>query len=225
MCLAEVWTRIFNTFVSSTKLVVTIVRPHWVGISLQIPMWNFRYAKCGISRLHGVNTTESRELLCRNQTRTWYYNYPVLCHNAKGKEGCVCSQKTLSILSTSTLPGWKSVVLVEVLWKEHQRPPVNGIWDTCFVLRTFILHPNHVELSVRTIIWIRRECYEIGNDFSSPAKRYKQLRCHAVINNFDQEAIRRRLYQLYDVKENVMFKKLLVTDCIVTNEFWKIIQR
>ena len=38
-------------------------------------------------------------------------------------------------------------------------------------------------------------------DFLSPAKRYKSSRQQIVVDNFDREAIRRRLYQLYEAKK------------------------
>ena len=50
--------------------------------------------------------------------------------------------------------------------------------------------------------------------FSSPAKRYKVSRRRVLVDTFNREAIRRRIYQLYEAKEHVTVKKLLVTKLV-----------
>ena len=42
-----------------------------------------------------------------------------------------------------------------------------------------------------------------------PTKRYKVLR-HLLVNDFDCEAIRRKIYHLYQNKEHMTLSKLLV---------------
>ena len=53
-----------------------------------------------------------------------------------------------------------------------------------------------------TIIRLRRQSTASGGDFSSPLKRYQESRRHVVVDDFDQEAIRRCIYQFYKVKEH-----------------------
>ena len=48
-----------------------------------------------------------------------------------------------------------------------------------------------------------------GAVFSTPTKRYRFSR-PLLVDDFDHEAIRRRIYQLYQVKEHVTLAKLLV---------------
>ena len=57
-------------------------------------------------------------------------------------------------------------------------------------------------------IW--REVNYGGPDFSSPEKWYKVSRWCVLVDTFDCEAIRRRMYQLYEEKENENPLKLLV---------------
>ena len=49
-----------------------------------------------------------------------------------------------------------------------------------------------------TIKRVRRERALSETDFSSPAKRYKLSRRRIVVDDFDREAIRRRIYQVYE---------------------------
>ena len=44
-----------------------------------------------------------------------------------------------------------------------------------------------------------------------PTKQYRMSRRCVVVDNFDHKAIRRRIYQVYEEKEHVTLKKLLVT--------------
>ena len=64
--------------------------------------------------------------------------------------------------------------------------------------------------SEATIKRVRMERTHGGSEFSSPAKRYKVARRRIVVDNFDREAIRWCIYQLYDAKEHVTLTKLLV---------------
>ena len=47
-------------------------------------------------------------------------------------------------------------------------------------------------------------------DISSPAKRYKSSRQQIAVDDFDREAIRRCIYQVYEAKENLTLSKLLL---------------
>ena len=68
-------------------------------------------------------------------------------------------------------------------------------------------------LSRATIIRINREQRRLPEDveFSSPVKRYCRIRKQVVIDNFDREAIRRRIYHLYAQKINITLNRLLVS--------------
>ena len=68
-------------------------------------------------------------------------------------------------------------------------------------------------LSRATIIRIKREQRRLPEDveFSSPVKRYCRIRKRVVIDNFDREAIRRRIYHLYAQKINITLNRLLVS--------------
>ena len=66
-----------------------------------------------------------------------------------------------------------------------------------------------------TNIWQEASCGSAV--FSSPAKQYKVSRQCVLVDTFDCEAIRRKIYQLYEVKEHVTAKKLLVTRLHVTD--------
>ena len=76
--------------------------------------------------------------------------------------------------------------------------------------KCFTLQHNKVGISEWTIFRLRREHVVTGTDFSSPAKRYKMSRCRVVVDDFDREAIRRRIYQVYEAKEHLTLSKLLV---------------
>ena len=73
-----------------------------------------------------------------------------------------------------------------------------------------------IGVAERTITNIRQEASSGGAVFSSPAKRYKVSRRRVLVDTFDREAIRRKIYQLYEAKEHVTAKKLLVTRLHVT---------
>ena len=80
-----------------------------------------------------------------------------------------------------------------------------GSWYECFPL-----HHNTVGISKSTIKILQRELAPSETDFSSPAKCYRLSRQCIVVDDFDQEAIRRRIYQVYESKEHLMLAKLLV---------------
>ena len=80
-----------------------------------------------------------------------------------------------------------------------------GSWYECFPL-----HHNTVGISESTIKRLRRERALSENDFSSPAKRYRLSRRRVVVDDFDREAIRRKIYQVYESKEHLTLAKLLV---------------
>ena len=52
--------------------------------------------------------------------------------------------------------------------------------------------------------------YDDAEPFTSPAKRYKQSRRRVVVDDFDKDAIRRKIYKLYDEKQHVTLSSLLV---------------
>ena len=79
-----------------------------------------------------------------------------------------------------------------------------------FVVRMFPLQYNTIGISESTIKRLRRERALSEADFSSPAKRYRVSRRRIVVDNFDREAIRRRIYQVYDSNEHLTLAKLLV---------------
>ena len=57
---------------------------------------------------------------------------------------------------------------------------------------------------------LRKERADIGGAvFSTPTKRYRVSR-RLLVDDFDREAIRRRIYHLYQMKEHVTLAKLLV---------------
>lgn len=67
-------------------------------------------------------------------------------------------------------------------------------------------------LSRPTVIRIRREQRRLSEDeFATPTKRYCRSRRLVVTDNFDREAIRRRIYHLYDQKLNITLDRLLVS--------------
>ena len=51
---------------------------------------------------------------------------------------------------------------------------------------------------------------EREKDEAPPAKRYKVSRERCIVDDFDQEAIQRKIYEMYDKKEIVTLDKLLV---------------
>ena len=80
----------------------------------------------------------------------------------------------------------------------------------CVLVGILPLRHNNVGYSEKTIKRVRSERAVSGKDFLSPAKRYKSSRRRIVVDDFDREAIRRRIYQLYEAKENLTLSKLLV---------------
>ena len=73
-----------------------------------------------------------------------------------------------------------------------------------------------VGISKRAITRFQGEASYDGLQFSSLAKQYKVSRWRVLVDTFDCEAIRRMMYQLYEVKENVTLSELLVTKLCVT---------
>ena len=72
-----------------------------------------------------------------------------------------------------------------------------------------------------TNIWQEASCG--SGMFSSPAKWYKVSRWRVLVDTFDREAVRRKIYQLYKMKEHVTVKKLLVTRlCVTVVKLWKL---
>ena len=58
---------------------------------------------------------------------------------------------------------------------------------------------------------IKKEAISAGSIFQSPAKQYRLSKRGVLVDTFDREAIRRKVYQLYEAKEHVTLSKLLVT--------------
>ena len=56
---------------------------------------------------------------------------------------------------------------------------------------------GHAGISERTITRLRQETSHGSASFTSPAKRYKVSRRRVLVDTFDREAIRRKIYQLY----------------------------
>ena len=61
---------------------------------------------------------------------------------------------------------------------------------------------------------IRAEYKEKGV-FSTPKKRYARLRIRKDADQFDRDAIRRKIHSLYKNKENLTLKKILVCDIAI----------
>ena len=73
-----------------------------------------------------------------------------------------------------------------------------------------------VGISEQTITRVGQEASCGSAAFSSPAKGYKVSRWRVLVDTFDCEAIKRGLYQLYEVKEHMTVKKPLVKRLCVT---------
>ena len=73
-----------------------------------------------------------------------------------------------------------------------------------------------IEITEWTITNIQQEASCASTVFSSPAKRYKVSRQRILVDTFNCEAIRRKIYQLYLAKEHMTTKKLLVARLRVT---------
>ena len=72
--------------------------------------------------------------------------------------------------------------------------------------RTF----NATKISRTSIKRLRKEKLRTGGAaFSTPTKRYRFSR-RLLVDDFDREAIRRKIYHLYRCKEHVALSKLLV---------------
>ena len=68
-----------------------------------------------------------------------------------------------------------------------------------------------IGVSEQMIMNIKKEAISAGSAFRSPAKQYRLSRRRALVDTFDWEAIRRKVYQLYEAKEHMTLSKLLVT--------------
>lgn len=73
-------------------------------------------------------------------------------------------------------------------------------------------------LSRATVLRIRREKRRLAEDdqFATPTKRYCRSRRRVITDSFDREAIRRRIYQLYEQKLNITLSRLLVSHACIT---------
>ena len=66
--------------------------------------------------------------------------------------------------------------------------------------------------------------FNLGCQVSSPAKRYKVSQRRVIVGLFDREALRRRMYQLYEAKQHVTLSQLLVTIlCFTVIILWSIL--
>ena len=65
-------------------------------------------------------------------------------------------------------------------------------------------------ISVQTITNIRTEFKEKNGDFSSPLKKYVHPGVRKDADQFDRDAIRRKIHSLYKNKENLSLTKILV---------------
>ena len=67
-------------------------------------------------------------------------------------------------------------------------------------------------ISRTTITRIRHERRGLqeGEKFTTPPKRYSRSRRRVDADDFDREAIRRRIYHLYEQKVNITLNRLLV---------------
>ena len=70
-----------------------------------------------------------------------------------------------------------------------------------------------------TVKRIQREPNYCGPDFSSPTKQYNVSRRCVLLETFDRETIKRRMYQLYEAKKDDTLWKLLVTKFRVKTSF------
>ncbi len=61
--------------------------------------------------------------------------------------------------------------------------------------------------SVKAIV---KRLEEEGNQLSTPKSRYRTCRKKIIVDNFDEEAIRRKIYMMYEGKQHVTLDKLLV---------------
>ena len=73
-------------------------------------------------------------------------------------------------------------------------------------------------LSRATVIRIRREQRMLPEDgeFPTPTKRYRRTRRRVVTDDFDREAIRRRIYNMYAQQQNITLNNLLVSHTELT---------
>ena len=90
----------------------------------------------------------------------------------------------------------------------------------CALVGTFTPSTYYVGYSDKTIRRVRREHAANGMDFSSLAKCYKSSRQQIVVDDFDREAVRGHIYQLYEAKENLTLSKLLARKYFLS--FWTV---
>ena len=67
-------------------------------------------------------------------------------------------------------------------------------------------------ISKRSIINVRAEFNENEGKFQAPKKRYSSSHIRTDADNFDREAIRRKIHYLYSNRENLTLNKILVGD-------------
>ena len=73
----------------------------------------------------------------------------------------------------------------------------------CTHVQTFTASPYYVGYPNKTFKRVWRERAASGMDILSPANSNKSSRQQTVVDDFDRGAIRRRIYQLYNAKENL----------------------
>ena len=76
---------------------------------------------------------------------------------------------------------------------------LKALRPTCYVC---------VGIAERTITSVQQEASCGSTVFSSLAKQCKVRRRRVLVDTFDREAIKRRMYQLYEAKEHMTVKKL-----------------
>ena len=70
----------------------------------------------------------------------------------------------------------------------------------------------NIGIGRRALASIVNEKQKMSTDetFESPAKRYKTSRKKIISDSFDRDAIRRKIYSLYEMKRHVTLSSLLV---------------
>ena len=69
----------------------------------------------------------------------------------------------------------------------------------------------HIGISRTALKSIVKEKEAINDEpFTSPSKRYKSSRKRILTDDFDKDAIRRKIYKIYEEKKHVTLSSLLV---------------
>ena len=99
-------------------------------------------------------------------------------------------------------------------------PPWRCLRESVCVLRRKLVSFECTIISITSsnVVVVRRERAASEMDFSSPAKRSKLSRQKIVVGDFNREAIRRHIYQVYEAKENLTPSKILVRKYFLS--FW-----